>query len=132
MKKIIVLIIYLCLLWTLPCFAQSSAISNGTTWLFANQNADGSWGAQVNVTLLYSTEVANSLKSAGTGSITYTSGITWLALQTANSTDELSRQIYSLYSNGTDSSGLINTLLGRRNMDGIIKLDLQVTFFQPP
>ncbi|HEY4716536.1 MAG TPA: prenyltransferase/squalene oxidase repeat-containing protein, partial [bacterium] len=118
MKKISVLVILACLLWTIPCHAQSLSLSNGATWLSANQNADGSWGAQADLSLVYSVEAVSALQSSGTATTNYSAGITWLAAQDATSTDELSRKIYSLVNASIDSSTFINTLLSYKNSDG--------------
>lgn len=119
MKKIALqAIICAVIFWALPCQAQSAGVESGLSWLSSVQNTDGSWGVQTELTLVYSTEAVNALKFTGTGSTNYTAGIAWLNQQAVTSTDELSRQIYSLFSSGIGSSALISTLLSYRNSDG--------------
>jgi large repetitive protein len=112
------LIVFIGLFWAFTCYAQSTFISNGVVWLSGNQNADGSWGMQADLTCIYSTEAINALKSSGAEITDYNEGITWLTSQDAISTDELSRKISSLVNAGIDSSTSINTLLSYKNSDG--------------
>jgi len=102
----------------LPCYAQNLSISNGILWLSANQNTDGSWGVQPDLSVVNTTDAVNALLiSSGVGSNS-TSGITWLSSQNVISTDELSRTIISLVSAGTPSASFVTTLTAYRNTDG--------------
>ena len=118
MKKIFVLLMLMVyLLWASTCLAQSGSISAGSTWLSNNQNSDGSWGIQSDLSFVITTDAVNALlKSAGVGSNS-TSGVTWIASQTVTSTDELSRSISSLVSAGVNSTTLVTSLIGNQNSD---------------
>jgi subtilase family serine protease len=116
MKKTFMLAVLICLLWTIPCYAQSESITNGATWLSANQNSDGSWGARADLALVCSAEAVNALISSGTG--TTVSALNWLTSQNAGSNDELSRTIISLASAGTNSTALVSSLINNKNLDG--------------
>jgi large repetitive protein len=117
MKKSFLLAVLLCSLWTITCYAQSTSISGGTTWLSMSQNADGSWGASSDLNIVYSDEVLNALRSVGTET-NYSTGISWLTTQDVSSTDELSRKITASANAGMDTSTFTSTLLGYRNSDG--------------
>jgi large repetitive protein len=119
MKKIFMLaILFACSLWSIPCSAQSVATSDGTAWLSANQNADGSWGVQSDLAIVYSADVLGALKYFDPNGINFSQGISWLNSQDAASTDELSRKIFALVSAGQDVSTLISTLVGNKYSDG--------------
>jgi large repetitive protein len=119
MKKLVLqLLICAILLSTIPCYAQGIGISNGATWLSSSQNADGSWGAQPDLSVVNTADAVNALFiSSGVGSNS-TLGITWLTSQNVTSTDELSRTIIALITAGTNSTALVTSLLSYRNGDG--------------
>ena len=117
MKKTFALLIFIaCSLLVDNCLAQGDTFLKGATWLSANQNTDGSWGAQPDLELVYSAEAVAALISTGTGNIA--SAVDWISSQNARSTDELSRTITSLVSAGTPSASLVTTLTGYKNTEG--------------
>jgi prenyltransferase beta subunit len=115
MLRFLICAVFLCML---PCYAQSLPITSGVTWLSSSQNADGSWGAQKDLSFVYSVAAISALKSTGTTSSNYSAGITWVTAQDAISVDELSRKIISSVNAGLDVSALTNTLVGYKNSDG--------------
>jgi len=116
-KSIILSFLFIPLIWIPIARAQSGSINNGLNWLLANQNPDGSWGLQGNLTLLNTTEAMNTLKYLGYTGTNYTEGVNWVSSYTATSTDEIARETISLIGAGIFVSVPINTLTGYMNPD---------------
>ncbi len=97
-------------------FADTTAITNGLSWLTTNQNSDGSFGI-TETTILDTTNVLDTLKFLQPTSTSYLTGVTWLSSQSVTSTDFLARQIISLSSVGVGITSDLTNLLGIENID---------------
>ena len=111
-------IIYLLTIFILsiPLFADTTAITNGLSWLTSTQNSDGSFGI-TKTSILDTTNVLATLSLLLPTSTSYLTGVTWLSFQTATSTDFLARQIISLSSVGVGITSDLTNLLGIENID---------------
>ena len=89
-------IIYLLTIFILsiPSFADTTAITNGLSWLTSTQNSDGSFGI-TETSILDTTNVLDTLKFLQPISTTYVTGVTWLSSQSVTSTDFVTR-IYQI------------------------------------
>ncbi len=116
-SKIALAFLFICFTWTTSAYAQNSSINNGLNWLFANQNIDGSWGLQGNLTLVNTTEVMDTLRYLGYTGTSYTEGVNWASSYTATSTDEIARATISLSNDGLSVTTSIDILTGYMNLD---------------
>nr|NJM03310.1 hypothetical protein [Desulfobacula sp.] len=89
---------------------QDSA-KKATAWLEQTQNADGSWGDNVNIKPLYTTESVLALRSFYKLSPSYYWGIAWLENHKASNNDYKSRLINALLSHGDDIRGYRDDIL---------------------
>ncbi len=117
-KIIVEILLGLCIfgLYSTFSFANSTAITNGLSWLTTNQNSDGSFGI-TETSILDTTNVLDTLRLLQPTSTTYLTGVTWLSSQSVTSTDFLARQIISLSSVGVGITSDLTNLLGIENID---------------
>ena len=101
---------------TVPSFAQSTAITNGLTWLSSNQNLDGSFGAVVPAR--DTTEVADTLKYLDSTGIVYLNAVNWIDNDASSNNDYLARKINSLALYGRDVSILFISLASSQTTNG--------------
>ena len=97
-------------------FADTTAITNGLSWLTTNQNSDGSFGI-TETTILDTTNVLDTLRLLQPTSTSYLTGVTWLNSQSVTSTDFLARQIISLSSVGVGITSDLTNLIANENTD---------------
>ena len=95
--------------------AAENALPEGSEWLFSNQNADGSWGADKTRETATVVEVLGGLAETGSP---YTRGIHYLQSAGTDCTDHLSRKIVSLAGAGQLSQSDVDLLLSLQNPDG--------------
>ncbi len=117
MRKGLLLVIIISLSSVFSAHAQSPTITNGFSWLMTNQNPDGSWGLQSNLTLINTTEVMDTLRYLEYTGTSYTEGVNWVSSYTATSTDDIARETISLIDAGISVSVPINTLTAYMNPD---------------
>ncbi|MCL4479388.1 MAG: hypothetical protein M1381_09870 [Deltaproteobacteria bacterium] len=115
--SIFVFLIFLSSLNVNTAYAQSSAITNGLLWLSNNQNPDGSWGLQSNLTLINTTEVMDTLRYLEYTGTSYTEGVNWVSSYTATSTDDIARETIFLSNDGLSVTTPVNTLTVYMNSD---------------
>ena len=75
---------------------QQSALG----WLSSNQRADGSWGAEEDLRLLYTAESVSAFQSANQRTTPYFRGATWLENHAVSNLDFVSRRIVALAARG--------------------------------
>ncbi len=115
--SILVFLIFFSSLNVNTAYAQSITINDGLLWLSNNQNPDGSWGLQGNLTLINTTEVMDTLRYLGYTGTSYTEGVNWVSSYTATSTDEIARATISLNTDGLSVTTSIDILTGYINPD---------------
>ncbi|MEW6104203.1 MAG: prenyltransferase/squalene oxidase repeat-containing protein, partial [bacterium] len=99
-------------------FAQSIAMENGLSWLYANQNQDGSWGKNMDILERDTTEVLDTLHYFNKIGPEYSKGLLWLANRNSLPTDYLARKIKTFSNGGMDVSLDLTTLISYQNDDG--------------
>ncbi len=99
-------------------YASSTSITNGINLLSANQNPEGNWGNNIDLTILDTSTVLDTFKFLNITNSSYSHGVTWLTSQYPLSTDFLSRKIISLYMAGINISTDLSALVNSRNLDG--------------
>ena len=97
-------------------FADTTAITNGLSWLTTNQNSDGSFGI-TETSILDTTNVLDTLRLLQPTSTSYLTGVTWLGSQSVTSTDFLARQIIILSSAGAGITSDLTNLIANENAD---------------
>ena len=110
------ILFFLAIIFTTSSFADTTAITNGLSWLTTNQNSDGSFGI-TETTILDTTNVLDTLKLLQSTNATYVSSVTWLSSQNVTSTGFVTRQIISLSSVGVGITSDLTNLLGIENID---------------
>lgn len=81
-----------------------------TSWLIAQQNSDGSWGANAREHLLYTVEAVQALRALGRRGGAYFKGITWLENHAADNADYGARRARALAAHGDDVGSVIALL----------------------
>ncbi|MBU2490462.1 MAG: PKD domain-containing protein, partial [Proteobacteria bacterium] len=107
-------------LGALPAAADQAMIVNGTAWLAANQNPDGSFGGEIAspATVFQSTSQALRTLSATRPEPAWSAGIAWMTAQDPAGVDYISRKIRALAPTGADLSALVAVLAAAQNADG--------------
>ena len=113
-------------LYSTSSFANSTAITNGLSWLTSAQNPDGSFGI-TETSILDTTNVLDTLKFLQPTSTSYLTGVTWLSSQSVTSTDFLARQIMSLSSAGAGITSDLTNLITNENTDNGWNGDISAT-----
>ncbi len=96
-----------------PSIALATYESNSdqaATWLSAQQNADGSWGASTQEHVLYTVEAVQALRAAGQRNGAYFKGITWLENHAADNADYGARRALALATHGDNVNSVIALL----------------------
>ncbi|HEY5603134.1 MAG TPA: IPTL-CTERM sorting domain-containing protein [Gammaproteobacteria bacterium] len=89
--------------------------TQAAAWLSAQQNTDGSWGANAREHFLYTVEAVQSLRAAGQRNGAYFKGITWLENHAADNADYGARRALALATHGDDVSSVIALLDAQQN-----------------
>ena len=110
------ILFFLAIIFTTSSFADTTAITNGLSWLTTNQNSDGSFGI-TETTILDTTNVLDTLKLLQSTNATYVSSVTWLSSQNVTSTGFVTRQIISLSSAGVGITADLTNLIVNENTD---------------
>ena len=82
--------------------AFEDAAASAAVWLEANQNGDGSWGADPETRAFFTSEAVNALRAVGLQNSAYFGGITWLENHEMSSADSQARRIVTLVPHGDD------------------------------
>ena len=110
MRKGLLLAIIISLL-SFPAYAQSTAITDGLSWLETQSNSDGSIGNITSTTDITRTTIAviDTLQALNqTNTTLYFNAVSWLQAQSISTTDYLSERMFTLSSGGSDESLLIS------------------------
>ncbi len=92
-------------------YAQSTAITNGVSWLETQSNPDGSLGNITSTTDITRTTIAviDTLQVLNqTNTTLYSNGVSWLHGQSISTTDYLAERMFTLLSGGSDESLLVS------------------------
>lgn len=95
----------------------NAAHLKGLQWLLTNQDGEGGWSSASGIKTIATASSLDALAQAGIKGYPYAKGVSWLANADAASTDALARQTLSLFIAGINTSGLVSSLLTRRNED---------------
>jgi prenyltransferase beta subunit len=116
-KNLIFLILTLSLITGMISSAQSN-VDTGLNWLLVNQNSDGSYGNQGEISFRDTEEVLHTFFLLNQKSSQYQSGLQWSQNNKASSTDFISRKILILSKENIDTTAGLNFLLDNQNSDG--------------
>lgn len=97
--------------------AQSS-VDAGLNWLFTNQNPDGSYGNQIDISFRDTEEVLNTFYLLNQRGSQYQSGLQWSQNIRVNNIDFVARKILLLSKENIETTPGLNLLLGYQNIDG--------------
>jgi len=89
--------------WTTSSWAGNAytdAASRAARWLETTQNADGSWGTDDSVKLLYTSEAVAAFRALNRRSKAYFSGIAWLENHAPANNDYAARRLVDLSGHG--------------------------------
>ncbi len=119
-KRILKIIVLILISSLIPAIviAYSPPIENGLSWFSTNQNPDGGWGSNADLSVLDTSTVLDTFKFLNVNTSEYSNGVAWLNAQSPTATDFLSRKVTSLYMAGADVSIDLSTLVSNRNSDG--------------
>ena len=112
----ILLSLFIFSLCSTSSFADTTAITDGFSWLTNNQSPNGSFGI-TETAILDTTNVLDTLKLLQPINTSYLTGVSWLSSQNVTSTDFLARQIISLSSAGVDITSDLTNLIANENTD---------------
>jgi squalene cyclase len=101
--------------------AQSSAISNGLSYLLSSQTPTGYWGAANEVpynTFVDTCAASETLRYFNGTDTAYTSAIQWINTTMVSNNDYLLSQLLTLSQAGQDVTSIRDYLLSIRNSDG--------------
>lgn len=109
-------------------------ISHASTWLEAQQNADGSWGAGNAARLVFTAEAVDALRASGLRNSAYYKGITWLENHASDNADYQARRALILNAHGDDVSSAVNELESSQNtsISGRDAWGSSATYLQAP
>jgi hypothetical protein len=99
-----ILALYLLLPFSLPSHAgiYDLPIARGATWLAAQQNGDGSWGASPGLQPVFTSAAVRALCVAYKRQSAFFAGLTWLESHKLTNVDVVSRRVGALASHGND------------------------------
>ena len=86
-------------------------ISQASTWLISQQNADGSWGSLPTEHFVATAEAVKALRASGLRNEAYYRGITWLENHSGDNTDYDARRAVALNTYGADVGAQWLTML---------------------
>jgi len=118
MRKYVIFMFLIFLLLNGAFASAQSQIDAGLNWLFTNQNPDGSYGNQLEISFRDTEEVLNTFYLLNQKGSQYQSGLQWSQNIRVNNTDFISRKILLLSKENIDTTAGISLLLSNQNIDG--------------